>query len=155
MLISLTSGKVGVIVMDCCSFLLFSCPHFYWIFPLVNKNDNLTLVQEVFFCFFFAVHAFKLNPIACWVLPSRAALCLSEVREPLCLVLHKGCTLLNVSWTGLHYIVFCISSFFLLIKLQTLPDQEEAKKVMALNTFSFPSTCLRQTYRITSMVKRF
>ncbi|KAI6074837.1 MAGUK p55 subfamily member 7 [Aix galericulata] len=28
----------------------------------------------------------------------------------------------------------------------TLPDQEEAKKVMALNTFSFPSTCLRQTF---------
>lgn len=154
MLISLTSGKVGVIVMDCCSFLLFSCPHFIGFFHWLIKMIIWHLSRRFFF-FFFAVHAFKLNPITCWVLTSRAALYLSEVREPLRLVLHKGCTLLNVSWTGLHYMVLYISSFFLLIKLQTLPDQEEAKKVMALNTFSFPSTCLRQTYRITSMVKRF
>lgn len=42
-----------------------------------------------------------------------------------------------------------------MMKLQTLPVQGEAKKVMVSNTFSFPSTCLRQTYRITSMLKRF
>lgn len=58
-----------------------------------------------------------------------------------------------LNWFALY--CFLHLFFFLLIKLQTLPDQEEAKKVMVLNTFSFPSTCLRQTYRITSMVKRF
>ena len=40
-----------------------------------------------------------------------------------------------------------------LIKSQIPPDQEEARRVMALNIFSFPSIYLRQMYKITSMWK--
>lgn len=42
-----------------------------------------------------------------------------------------------------------------LIKSQTLPEQEEARRVTVWNIFSFPSICLRQMYKITSMWKFF
>lgn len=42
-----------------------------------------------------------------------------------------------------------------LIKSQTQPEREEARRVTAWNTFSSPSICLRQMYKITSMWKVF
>lgn len=42
-----------------------------------------------------------------------------------------------------------------LIKSQTRPEQKEARKAMVWNIFSFPSTCSRQMYKITSTWKVF
>lgn len=61
-----------------------------------------------------------------------------------------------LNWFALYcFVRIFLFFFFYMMQLQTLPVQGEAKKVMVLNTFSFPSTCLRQMYRITSTLKRF
>lgn len=151
MLISLTSGEAWVTPFVIQLSLL------YWVFPLVSKK-RWSDTCPIGFCLPFLL-PFKSQ--SCYVLVSR----LPDPKQP---YVHQKrgshCSQYDtraVCFLVFPELVYCFVHIFLffffphLMKLQTLPVQGEAKKVMVSNTFSFPSTCLRQTYRITSMLKKF